>query len=108
MNISRLGSALACAGIFALLLSGCSLLGGKRKPAEVQIKSLRMSTNAPGGPILMEVLQTEVMRLADAYAATVAQAVDDYSARNTNAAREVIQLMIAEHASVHWSTIVLI
>ena len=48
-------------------------------------QELRNTTNADGQPVLLEVLQTEVMRFADSYAITVAQAVDNYIAGTTNA-----------------------
>jgi len=81
---ARLQFGLGLALVFlALCLAGCAF-GGRRSP-RVEIGSLMASTNANGQPVLFEVLQTEVMRFADSYAITVAQAVDNYIAISTNA-----------------------
>jgi len=67
-------------GILALTLAGCGLLRGRSSPQKVQVGSLVL-TNTPEGNIkLLEVLQAQAARFADEYAATVAQAADDYVA----------------------------
>ncbi len=51
---------------------------------KAQINSLLL-TNIPAGPVTLPVLQQQVMRFADVYASTVAQACDEISAGTTNA-----------------------
>lgn len=63
--------------------NGCSMLF-KRSPATVDINSLQVVTNASGKTVPLDVLQNQVQRVADTYAATVAQAVDDMELRLTN------------------------
>jgi hypothetical protein len=75
---------LACVVCLVVVSSGCSLISHRKSP-RVEISSLQVTTNWNGQPVLFEVLQNEVMRFADNYAVSVAQAVDDYLARTTNA-----------------------
>src|SRR5436305_7816667 len=74
-----LGNRCALIIVLGLLVfsTGCSMLFKGRSAASAQIKSLQVMTNASGKPILLDVLQNQVQRYADTYAATVAQAVDD-------------------------------
>jgi hypothetical protein len=53
-------------------------------PPKPQVSSIQL-TNSTSGPVTFPVLQQQVMRLADTYAATVAQACDEISATTTNA-----------------------
>jgi hypothetical protein len=64
--------------LVSFVSSGCRMFRGKPKPAQVQIGSLVFGTNISGHPEAMEVLEGQIMRFADNYAAMVAQAVDDY------------------------------
>jgi hypothetical protein len=68
---------------FALILTGCSMLRMPHSQPKAQVDSLLL-TNGPTGPVTFPVLQQQVMRFADTYAATVAQACDEISANNTN------------------------
>jgi hypothetical protein len=69
--------------LMALFLSGCSFLHFKSSPPKAQISSMQL-TNTASGPVTFPVLQQQVMRFADTYAATVAQACDEISAQTTN------------------------
>ena len=71
---------LAC---LALALTGCSLRLFHSSPAKAEVGSLKMGTNAPES-VTLTVLQMQVMRFADTYVATVAQASDDLTANATN------------------------
>jgi hypothetical protein len=66
-----------------LALTGCSFLHIRSSPPKAQVSSLQL-TNRPTGPVTFPVLQQQVMRFADTYAATVAQACDEISAQTTN------------------------
>jgi hypothetical protein len=72
-----------CLTLLALTLNGCSFLRIHNAPQKVQVSSLQL-TNLPTGPVTFTVLQSQVMRFADTYAATVAQACDEISAKATN------------------------
>jgi len=69
--------------LMALFLTGCSFLHFKSSPPKAQISSMQL-TNQASGPVTFPVLQQQVMRFADTYAATVAQACDEISAQTTN------------------------
>jgi hypothetical protein len=76
-----------CLGVvcIALALTGCSSLpvpGTEPKP----LVSAFQLTNSATGPVMASVLQAQVMRFADTYAALVSQACDDISAGTTNPA----------------------
>lgn len=71
---------LAC---LALVLTGCSLRLFHSAPAKAEVGSLKAGTNAPES-VTLTVLQMQVMRFADTYVATVAQASDDLTANATN------------------------
>jgi hypothetical protein len=75
------------AGLALLMLSmtGCGMMRISHSPPKAQVNSLLL-TNSPTGPVTFPVLQQQVMRFADTYAATVAQACDEISANNTNPA----------------------
>ncbi len=68
--------------ILVLSLTGCVRFSSSRPKAGVS--SLQL-TNAQTGPVSLDVLQQQIMRFADSYVATVAQACDDVSATATNA-----------------------
>jgi hypothetical protein len=70
---------------FALILTGCSMLRMPHSQPKAQMDSLLL-TNGPTGPVTFPVLQQQVMRFADTYAATVAQACDEINANSTNPA----------------------
>ena len=76
---------LGTASLAALLLAltSCSLLRFPSSPPKAQVSSLQL-TNGATGPVTLTVLQLQVMRFADTYVATVAQACDDVTAEATN------------------------
>ena len=73
------------AGLAMLLLSvtGCGMLNISKSQPKAHVNSLLL-TNVQTGPVTYPVLQQQLMRFADTYAATVAQACDEISANNTN------------------------
>ena len=73
------------AGLALLLLSvtGCGMLKMSKSQPKAHVNSLLL-TNVQTGPVTYPVLQQQLMRFADTYAATVAQACDEISANNTN------------------------
>ena len=73
------------AGLALLLLSvtGCGMLKISKSQPKAHVNSLLL-TNVQTGPVTYPVLQQQLMRFADTYAATVAQACDEISANNTN------------------------
>ena len=74
-------------GLFCLALialaAGCTMLKIPGSQPKAQVDSFQL-TNRPTGPVTLEVLQAQVMRFADTYVATVAQACDDSMPRATN------------------------
>ena len=66
-----------------LILAGCSMVKISSSPTQAQMDS-RQLTSQPAGPVTFAVLQAQVMRFADSYAATVAQACDEVNAKATN------------------------
>jgi hypothetical protein len=68
--------------ILVLSLTACVRFSNSRPTASVS--SLQL-TNAQSFPVSLDVLQSQIMRFADSYAATIAQACDDVSATATNA-----------------------
>src|SRR5271155_3883418 len=74
---------LLCLALLALTLTGCSFLHFRSSPSKVQVNSIQL-TNPTTGPVTFTVLQQQVMRFADTYAASVAQACDEISAQATN------------------------
>ena len=73
------------AGLALLLFSvtGCGMLKMSKSQPKAHVNSLLL-TNVQTGPVTYPVLQQQLMRFADTYAATVAQACDEISANNTN------------------------
>ncbi len=61
-------------------LTGCGFLRFSTAQPKAQVGSLQL-TNRPTGLVSLDVLQAQVMRFADTYVATVAQACDDVSAQ---------------------------
>jgi hypothetical protein len=68
--------------IVVLSLTACVRFSSSKPKAGVS--SLQL-TNSQPGLVSLDVLQQQIMRFADSYAATVAQACDDVSAKATNA-----------------------
>jgi hypothetical protein len=69
---------------FVLGLTGCSLLRMGGSQPKAQVSSQQLSPKAPTGPVAITVLQQQVMRFADTYVATIAEACDDVTTRSTN------------------------
>ena len=69
--------------LFVLTLTGCSVLRLSSSPPKASVDSLQL-TNRATGPVTLIVLQAQVMRFADTYVATVAQACDDTMTKATN------------------------
>jgi hypothetical protein len=80
--IFRCAGLLSCT-LLVLTLAGCSFLRFHNSPSKVKVDSLLL-TNPITGSVTFTVLQQQVMRFADTYAATVAQACDEISATATN------------------------
>ena len=76
--------ALLAVALLALAVTGCTLLRIPSSPPKAQVSSTQL-TNMPTGPVTLQVLQAQVMRFADTYVATVAQACDDSLLTATNA-----------------------
>ena len=76
----------------ALALSGCSLLKFNRSPPTAKVTAMQLSDNAPTGPLALTVVQAQIMRFADTYSATIAQACDDVTASTTNTALRLAAL----------------
>jgi hypothetical protein len=72
-----------CIALLALMLNGCGLMRFSSSPPKAQVSSMQL-TNQATGLVTFPVLQQQVMRFADTYAATVAQACDEISAKATN------------------------
>src|SRR5277367_5863013 len=84
-------SVFICLALLALALTGCSFLHFKSSLPRVQVNSIQL-TNPTTGPVTFTVLQQQVMRFADTYAATVAQACDEISATATNSDIRLVAL----------------
>jgi len=78
--------------VFALGLAGCSLLKFSSSQPTARVSSFQLSTNELTGLQALIVVQAQVMRFADTYSATVAQACDDVSAQTTNSALRLTML----------------
>ena len=78
---ARLG--VAGLALLVLALTGCSLQRLTSSPPKARVSPLQLTNNLSGlvSPL---VLQARLMRFADTYAATVAQACDDVMAQATN------------------------
>ena len=72
-----------CLAFLALALTGCSMMRIPGSQPKAQVNSIQL-TNQSTGPVTLQVLQAQVMRFADTYAATVAQACDDVTEKATN------------------------
>ncbi len=70
--------------VLAAMVSGCSTLRLPVSERKASVKSVQL-TGDRTGPITYPVLNGRVIRFADTYAGTVAQACDDVGARTTNA-----------------------
>jgi hypothetical protein len=78
--------------LFALVLSGCSLLSSSSSSTpKAEVKALK-SKSVKVGSTTLATLQNDSMRFADDYATTVAQAADDFSASTTNDALRIAAL----------------
>lgn len=71
--------------VLVLASAGCSMLRYSSSPPKAQVASTQL-TGKKTGPVSFQVLQAQVMRFADTYAATVAQSCDDVTANTTNPA----------------------
>ena len=69
-----------CLVCLALVLTGCSLLRFHASPPKAEVTSLALTTNTADS-VTLTVLQSQVMRFADGYVATVAQAADEFGAK---------------------------
>ncbi len=76
----------------ALTLTGCSLLKINKSPPTAKVSSLQLSDSVPTGPVALTVVQAQIMRFADTYSATIAQACDDITVSSTNSALRVSAL----------------
>ena len=85
----------------ALLLTGCVRFFHSQPTAKIE--AIQLDNAAPTGPVAMNVLQAQVMRIADTYVATVAQACDDISATTTNASLRysVLRWKLGQATSVY-------
>ena len=87
----------------ALMLTGCGLLRFSKSPPKAQVGTLQL-TNQPTGLVALTVLQAQVMRFADTYVATVAQACDDVSmkaATNAPLRLSVLRWKLGQATSVY-------
>jgi hypothetical protein len=82
-KIFRLSAVLIFLAMLSAVFSGCSMLHVSRSQPGAQISSIQL-TNHPAGPISIGALQQQIMRFADTYVATLAQACDEISATTTN------------------------
>jgi hypothetical protein len=73
-----------CLSFFTCLLlfqAGCALRIFSPNSPKAQVGSLSLGTNMPAS-VTLDILQAQVMRFADVYVATVAQACDDITANS--------------------------
>jgi len=82
------GMALLCGLLLAL--TGCGLLHFSSSPPKAQVGAFTSGTNT--GPVVVTVLQAQVMRFADVYVAKISQACDDVSTRTTNSTLRLAML----------------
>jgi hypothetical protein len=80
---SRIFGRAGCLACLALALAGCSFSRLSSGPPKAQVSS-RQLTSSLEGPVTPTALQARIMRFADTYVATVAQACDDITAKATN------------------------
>lgn len=69
--------------VLGLAATSCSVLSPRPSQPRAEAKSLQLVGTDATKPLSLEVLENQVMRFADSYAATVAQAVDELSAQVT-------------------------
>jgi hypothetical protein len=74
-----------------LTLTGCSFLHFHSAPPKAHVNSMQL-TNVTTGPVTFPVLQAQIMRFADTYVATIAQACDEISAQTTNSKIRLVAL----------------
>src|SRR5271165_7346997 len=74
-----------------LTMTGCGLLKMSSSKPKAGVSSLQL-TNSLSGPVSLDVLQKQIMRFADVYVATVAQACDDVTMATTNPATRLTVL----------------
>ena len=82
---------MACLAALLLASAGCSFLHIAGSQPKARVESLQL-TNRATGPVTFMVLQAQVMRFADTYVATVAQACDDVTANTTNSETRLAML----------------
>jgi hypothetical protein len=70
-----------CLACLALIMTGCSLFRIHRSSPKAEVTSLQLATNTPAAAVTTGVLQIQVMRFADSYVASVAQAADEFGAK---------------------------
>jgi hypothetical protein len=68
---------------FLLSTAGCAMRLFSANSPKVEVGPLQAGTNAPQS-VTLSILQAQVMRFADVYVATVAQACDDVTANSDN------------------------
>lgn len=66
-----------------LALTGCGMLRVPASPPKAEVRELHVRTNAVPGAVSIDILQAQVMRFADVYATTIAQASDDLAEQLT-------------------------
>jgi hypothetical protein len=71
----------ACIAGLAPVLVSCSLLHLPHSQPNAAVGSLQLTTNAAGKVVSVTLLHAKVMRFADEYVSTLAQAADDFGAR---------------------------
>jgi hypothetical protein len=76
----RLFGGICLAGL-ALALTGCSLLRIHHASQKAEVASFQLATNTSAAAVTVGVLQIQVMRFADSYVATIAQAADEFGAK---------------------------
>ncbi len=69
--------------VLALTATGCSLVSPRPSQPVAEVKYLQLTGTDATKKVIVEVLQIKVMRFADNYAVTVAQAVDELSPQLT-------------------------
>ncbi len=77
--------------VLVLGMTGCGMMRFAKSPPKASINSLLL-TNMQTGLVTFPILQQQVMRFADIYASTVAQACDEISTSTTNAQIRLLAL----------------
>ena len=68
--------------LLVLAVTGCVRFSSP--PPTAKVGSMQLNGSAPTGPLALTVVQAQIMRFADTYSATIAQACDDVAASSTN------------------------